>query len=186
MFTIIFRCIILIGGLFSISLSCSQTQLNYLQFGSESELKTNKIYDLHLDPDGELWIAGENGVWLYNGIQFNPIELDEIESFDGSHFKTDQNGKIWLMQFYKGICWADKTSKTLKQFAIEGLNFEGIKGFHFYKNYLYLIKAKELYKIDLQTKTFKLINPINKLIEYLEISEEGFLSARTPKKILVL
>lgn len=82
------------------ALSGEKSEPFLLKIGISQGLPSLKIYDIHLDKKGYLWIATEVGMVKYNGYNFKIFNLPSKEFSAVSFIQEDRYGDIWFQSFH--------------------------------------------------------------------------------------
>lgn len=111
----------------------SVAQEIYRQNITTSEgLPSNTVYDLIQDKNGFIWLATNEGVTRYDGLNFKEFKSKNLSNKVGSHLKIDGYNRVWYETFDGFLYYVENDSvKNIKQ--------EKPVGF-----YNYVISEKEL------------------------------------------
>ncbi|MBK7690167.1 MAG: histidine kinase [Bacteroidetes bacterium] len=170
-----------------------------IHYKIEDGLFSNTIYSIVQDQKGFIWISTDNGVCRFDGKQFkrystsNGLPDNDILSID-----VDQQGRIWLATFNRNLCYIFNNSiytrnndSNLKKLFFKSylrllnLNKSGLiiqeegrprtykvdrngnlKPIHRTTQFL----SFDDYHIELTGGLLKLINPFDKILDSLQIS----------------
>ena len=61
----------------------------------EEELAGVNIYSIIQDDDNTIWLSTNNGLFYYNGLQFNTVKSNVINDQSLFGLSKDNNGKIY-------------------------------------------------------------------------------------------
>ncbi len=76
------------------TLKCWSQEPSFFKLG-EKELSGVDIYDLFQDSKHNYWIAGNNGLYKYDGYQFITIPFSTMTSTSVFHLTERKNGQIF-------------------------------------------------------------------------------------------
>lgn len=82
---------------FAMSLQAQETFVRKISF--LEGLPTQVIYDLHIAPNGLLYMGTNKGLISFNGVEFTEYEINNNIALSISEIKNDATGKIWCKNF---------------------------------------------------------------------------------------
>lgn len=123
---VIFSFLIIVCWHFSVKAQneADENRFKYQNFRVESGMPSNQLYDTHQDKNGNLWIASDKGVVLFDGKDVI-ISLDSRSGLtDNTVFKIyeDYKGRIWFITHRGGVCYYDGYKVVEPRFNNELLN----------------------------------------------------------------
>ncbi len=95
------RFIIFIGSLLSISMSLNAQLYDIYRYADDNGLPSRIVRDVIQDHNGFLWVAGNNGLYKYDGQKFLPFysKLKDSTGLRDNRINSvfeSQDGKIWV------------------------------------------------------------------------------------------
>lgn len=130
------------------ALSGEKSEPFLLKIGISQGLPSLKIYDIHLDQKGYLWIATEVGMVKYNGYNFKIFSLPSKEFSAVSFIQEDKNGNIWFQSFHDHLFKIEKD--TLKQIYPFGNFFPKLGGYQLLGDSLLYFSNNLIYCPDIK------------------------------------
>jgi sensor histidine kinase YesM len=122
----------------------------------EEELAGVNIYSIIQDDDNTIWLSTNNGLFYYNGLQFNTVKSNVINDQSLFGLSKDNNGKIYCYNLSGQILYIE--NNELKQYCQIPENY--ISGVLYYafdnKNNL-IISSKSLLKYSKRKDEFNVI-----------------------------
>ncbi len=83
---------------------------------NQKGLPTNTIYDITQDLKGFIWMAGNEGLFRYDGVSYISYGSPQQTSKAGSNIKTDKYGRVWYENFDGFLYYVENDSlKNFKQ-----------------------------------------------------------------------
>ena len=142
------------------AISNAQTP-NYLFFDDSNGLFDFEQYSLCQDKQKYVWIAGNSGVFKYNGVEFKSHQANLSSSRSLTNLRCDNYNRIWCHDFFGNIyivvngklelfkLWNNKQSATFPVFEI-------------FNDKLWVIYDEGIncYSIPRETSSFKLLKSI--------------------------
>ena len=71
----------------------------YDQLNTESGLPSSTVFDIFQDSKRFIWLATEEGLIKYNGVDFKTYSHPDLHSKSGSNIKEDVLGRVWYQTF---------------------------------------------------------------------------------------
>ncbi len=71
----------------------------YLPFAQNDQLPNKVVYDVLYDSKGFMWLAGEDGLYRFDGVNFKLYSHPKQSSLPGSNIIEDPYGRIWYRNF---------------------------------------------------------------------------------------
>lgn len=102
-------------GLLLYCASVNAQQPYALQLNNQNGLPSNTIFNLHQDKKGFMWLATGEGLFRYDGFEYQPYKSVKQTSTAGSDIKEDRYGRIWYENFDGFIYYVENDS--LKHFS---------------------------------------------------------------------
>ena len=140
-------------------------------YGADSGIMTSEVNAVEQTKDGYLWVGTYSGLYRYDGMVFEPVEVDEcvrnvkclyVDSRDRLWIGTNDSGVV-CYDFYKNITTVYDTSNGLESDSIRHLCEDS-------KGNMYVATDREMSKI---TKDGKIRN----YTEWREISQVRTMAA---------
>lgn len=96
----------------------------FIHFESEQGMANINISHLYQDSYGFLWIASNYGLHYFNGYEFktflsNPDDSTSLNTNFNSYIWEDEQHKIWIHNFYRGLSYYDHTSEKFTHFLLD-------------------------------------------------------------------
>ena len=120
--------ILLFCQIFYLSLSAQHLTERFKTFNYtiEDGLASNQVYYTYQDTRGDLWIATDAGVSVFNGIDFVNYGISD-GLVDNAIFKIyeDKANRMWLLSHRGGLCYFEKGKFKIPKFnekLIQALN----------------------------------------------------------------
>lgn len=168
-------CLLLL--LFS-SKAISAQNLSKVTYAINSPLKTNTIYDVYFSSQNLLYIATDNGLWTYDGLEFfqckHSIEyssrLNNIqESVEGLILVCDFNGNVFAIQNDSLIKKELSIEAPIKSFLVKGAYtyFIGFNTIYAQNN-----SSQKITPITISTKVKSILNFSKKGVFYVNTDDE--------------
>ena len=144
----------------------SIAQNNSVNFNINNGLLSNEIYDIAKDKFGQIWIAGDRGVSVYNGYQFKYFDYSTNLKYPMvTNILKDNTNNLWFSEFNGDLCFQEGYDQ-LKHFeAGDSIKKKlGSKRFVtsyvFGKEHIYLsYNYAGIYKVNIKTKQTICITP---------------------------
>ncbi len=86
-----------------------------LQLNNQSGLPSNTVFNIHQDKKGFMWLATGEGLFRYDGFEYQSYKSVKQTSTAGSEIKEDKYGRIWYENFDGFIYYVENDS--LKHFS---------------------------------------------------------------------
>ena len=71
----------------------------YYHLSKQNGMPTEVVYDVYQDRKGFIWLSTEQGLFRYDGKNYQNYALDEQTSKSGSCISEDKYGRIWYSNF---------------------------------------------------------------------------------------
>jgi ligand-binding sensor domain-containing protein len=124
-------------------------------------LPSNTVYDIFQDSKGFLWVATENGLARYNGISFRSYHNRHLHSTAVSNLLEDNNGRIWLHNFFGEILFVE--NDTLKKLdSWEERHSEGFPSLTIAGNQLLINSSKKIFNYQTNTGLWQDVSQVEK------------------------
>lgn len=68
----------------------------FKNFSKKDGLINNYVLAIHETKSGNIWVGTQNGISIYNGIEFQNIKIDNKEHIMASCFLEDRSGMMWI------------------------------------------------------------------------------------------
>jgi hypothetical protein len=88
----------------------------YDQLNTESGLPSSTVFDIFQDSKSFIWLATEEGLIKYNGVDFKTYSHPDLHSKSGSNIKEDVLGRIWY-QTFDGYLYYVNSKDELETFS---------------------------------------------------------------------
>jgi ligand-binding sensor domain-containing protein len=135
-------------------------------------LPSNTVYDIFQDSKGFLWVATENGLARYNGASFRRYTNTEIRSTAMSSLLEDDDGRIWLHNFFGEIVYVEHD--TLKKLhSWEERYSEGFPCVVSLGDTLLISSTKHLFYYTPKEDTWSEVMPLEKSPNYNHITTQN-------------
>lgn len=137
----------------------AMTQFTYSQefvkinITQQNDLPSNTVYDIFQDSKGFIWVATENGLARYNGIHFKSYENADIRSQAMSHITEDEDGRVWLHNFFGEILYVEN-NQLEKLYSWENFYKSGFPALSNYGDTLIANSNTHIYYYHTNTKTW--------------------------------
>jgi signal transduction histidine kinase/ligand-binding sensor domain-containing protein/DNA-binding response OmpR family regulator len=100
--------------------------------GNPESIHNDVVRDMAIGSDGELWLATGNGLSVWNGRKFHPIEKNpyNIHGLNDRYFYAlhfDDSGNLWAGSFFGGVNVSFKSIPGLQDFR-EDMSREKLHG----------------------------------------------------------
>lgn len=89
-----------------------------VRYDATDGLVSNEINDVAQTPDGYIWIGTYSGLYRYNGILFEPGNIDS-RICNVMTLYVDSKGRLWIGTNDTGLFCYDSTTKEVKYFDYE-------------------------------------------------------------------
>jgi ligand-binding sensor domain-containing protein len=140
----------------TVALVYSQEPVSFT-IDQQNGLPSNTVYDLLHDSRGFLWVATENGIARFNGIEFTSYDHKKVRSKAVSGLFEDKFGRIWCHNFYGEILFIE--NDTLRKLdSWEGRYEEGFPTISNLGDSLLISTQRHIYSYDLLTKQWRLLD----------------------------
>jgi len=140
----------------TVALAYSQEQVSFT-INQQNGLPSNTVYDLLHDSRGFLWVATENGIARFNGIEFTSYDHKKVRSKAVSGLFEDKFGRIWCHNFYGEILFIE--NDTLRKLdSWEGRYEEGFPTISNLGDSLLISTQRHIYSYDLLKKQWRLLD----------------------------
>lgn len=114
-------------------------------------LPSNAVYDVYQDKSGFIWLATQEGISRYDGVEFTTYNCDAQVSTAGSCIKEDKFGRIWYENFDGRLYYVYQDSLyDLKQKSV--FNYAP---FAITSKYLMLMQSNSVDIYDISSLKFK-------------------------------
>jgi sensor histidine kinase YesM len=130
----------------------SQTpSFNFQKLGSEEGLNNANIFNIEQNLDGLMYITTQNGIYYYDGYNFNKLAIDSLKSNTLLNVGISNRNTLYLSVREEGIFSADLATKVLK--PLPSLKFDNnADNFIISENFAYLLTSSvKLAMINLRT-----------------------------------
>lgn len=134
-------------------------QPHYIHYNDENGIEDNEVYDIYQAKDKMVWVAGNSGVFNFNGKKFKGFTSTEQQSNALTGIQEDSFGRIWVHDFSNQIfyieddslhrfnLWKPVSSGSFPRITIDSLNRLWI-----------LVNSKiSCFKLDKDSKKIKII-----------------------------
>ncbi len=142
----------------------------YDQLDLKSGLPSSLVYDIFQDTKGFIWIATDEGLLKYNGLDFKSYTHPDLHSKSGSNIKQDALGRIWYQTFDGFLFYIDQKDQMQTFSQSNNIGFV-----NFVITDRYLIKTTwdgiEIRNIK-SLKVIKKIKIPKIMTSFLEVSDE--------------
>ena len=88
----------------------------YDQLNTESGLPSSTVFDIFQDSKRFIWLATEEGLIKYNGVDFKTYSHPDLHSKSGSNIKEDVLGRVWY-QTFDGYLYYVNSKDELETFS---------------------------------------------------------------------
>ncbi len=140
----------------TVTLVYSQEPVSFT-INQQNGLPSNTVYDLLHDSRGFLWVATENGIARFNGIEFTSYDHKKVRSKAVSGLFEDKFGRIWCHNFYGEILFIE--NDTLRKLdSWEGRYEEGFPSISNLGDSLLISTQRHIYSYDLLKKQWRLLD----------------------------
>ena len=140
----------------TVTLVYSQEPVSFT-INQQNGLPSNTVYDLLHDSRGFLWVATENGIARFNGIEFTSYDHKKVRSKAVSGLFEDKFGRIWCHNFYGEILFIE--NDTLRKLdSWEGRYEEGFPTISNLGDSLLISTQRHIYSYDLLKKQWRLLD----------------------------
>jgi len=93
----------------------SQTpSFNFHKLGSEDGLNNANIFNIEQNDDGLIYITTQNGIYYYDGYNFNKLNIDSLKSNSLLNVKIASRDLLYLSIREEGIFSLDRKTKKFK------------------------------------------------------------------------
>ncbi|TLX74349.1 response regulator [Labilibacter sediminis] len=163
--SIIVSAILLISS-FHQSLFC-QVELDISKYlfqnvGMKDGFAQNTVYDIHQDNDGFMWFATPNGLYRYDGYEFEIFENDPYDSTTVSNnevikISESVNGHLWILN-RNVLNRFDPQTKTFHRYPLKELGLQSYRTVYADKNkpnHIWIGTKENLGLIVLNEKSFE-------------------------------
>ena len=154
----------------------------YDQLNTESGLPSSTVFDIFQDSKSFIWLATEEGLIKYNGVDFKTYSHPDLHSKSGSNIKEDVLGRIWY-QTFDGYLYYVNSKDELETFS--QTNNVGFVNFVITNQYLIKahwqgIEIRDLYSLK-KIKNIKIKNFQTSFLDVL--ADEMILGNETTQTI---
>ncbi|MFO0507331.1 MAG: two-component regulator propeller domain-containing protein [bacterium] len=140
----------------TVTLVYSQEPVSFT-INQQNGLPSNTVYDLLHDSRGFLWVATENGIARFNGIEFTSYDHKKVRSKAVSGLFEDKFGRIWCHNFYGEILFIE--NDTLRKLdSWESRYEEGFPTISNLGDSLLISTLRHIYSYDLLKKQWRLLD----------------------------
>jgi len=120
----------------------------YREESTANGMPTDCVYDMAKDAHGFMYLGTDQGLYVFNGIDFRQISSSEsINSGITSIVFTDNN-RLWCRNFADQIFYMDKDSLRALYIPETWLNADFIVDIKAWKNFVYVAGFKAIYVYD--------------------------------------
>ena len=92
--------------LLSASFYCLGQELSCTNYGLNSALQTKTVYDIYISSSNILYIATDNGLWSFNGVNFKEYAKEGLNTDDITDIRENEEGEIFFQNFSGDLfCW---------------------------------------------------------------------------------
>lgn len=134
---------------------------------SVNGLLSNTVYDIIQDKNGFIFIATNEGIIRFDGVNFKEFKSKNLSSKSGSHLKTDSYNRVWYETFdgYLHYIENDSIKKIEQEKPIGFINYIVTKNKLIFasKNGIEILNLKTLQKINKIFVDFESYSYLNKL-----------------------
>lgn len=129
----------------------------YYHLSKQNGMPTEVVYDVYQDRKGFIWLSTEQGLFRYDGKNYQNYALDEQTSKSGSCISEDKYGRIWYSNFDGYLYFIEKGQLKLFKPHIP----IGYLKFGLINNSLFTVEEEGVIVYDLETGKKKKSYPIN-------------------------
>ena len=119
----------------------------YYHLSKQNGMPTEVVYDVYQDRKGFIWLSTEQGLFRYDGKNYQNYALDEQTSKSGSCISEDKYGRIWYSNFDGYLYFIEKGQLKLFKPHIP----IGYLKFGLINNSLFTVEEEGVIVYDLQT-----------------------------------
>lgn len=103
---------------------------NVVNYTIEDGLPSNELYWTHQDRTGDLWIASDHGVAVYNGEQIRTFSSEDGLP-DNTVFRIDEDShqRLWFLTYRGGVCYYEDDRFIVPPFNEELIEIFGPKNY---------------------------------------------------------
>ena len=80
----------------------------YYHISKQNGMPTEVVYDLFQDKKGYIWLSTEQGLYRFDGKNYQSYTLEEQTSKSGSCITEDSRGRIWYSNFDGFIYYVER------------------------------------------------------------------------------
>lgn len=102
-----------IGVILIFGLNLQAQTPDFTILNTNNGLPSNNVYQVFQDKTGFIWLATEEGLFRFDGMQYLSYHKTEQSALAGSNIQQDITGRIWYQNF-DGFCYYTK-GDSLKQ-----------------------------------------------------------------------
>ena len=137
-----YRLFIFWGFIVSAYYGVAQESINW-SLTTDDDLPTNVVYEALQDQSGQIWIATDNGVCIYDGHQVIEAELSNVNDHFFATMEIDNFGRTWFLNISGELF--QNNGHILNQVDLDGLNDENyIKDIRILDNVLWVHTLEKL------------------------------------------
>ena len=98
-----------------------------VMYGSDDGILTAEVNAIAQTNDGYLWVGTYAGIYKYNGIKFEPVDIDDSIRNVMTMF-VDSRGRLWIGTNDSGaVCYDPSTGETMSYSTENGLDANSIR-----------------------------------------------------------
>lgn len=96
-----------------IGLNLQAQSPNFTLINTNSGLPSDNVYQIFQDKVGFMWLATDEGLFRFDGIQYVSYHKTEQSALAGSNIQQDATGRIWYQNF-DGFCYYNKGDSLIQ------------------------------------------------------------------------
>lgn len=143
--------------------------LSKITYDINSPLKTNTVYDLYFSSKDLLYIATNNGIWSYDGLEFFQYKHSIEFSSELNNIQENTQGEIFLSDFNGNVYSIDNDSLILVNVPVK----EKINNFWIQGKYTYYVGKNTIHIQDNESKKITLVDIPIGVSHIKQISSNG-------------
>lgn len=129
----------------------------------EDGLPSNTVYDVFQDSRGFVWVATENGLARFNGVDFKVIPVENVRSLAMGDIQEDALGTIWCINFSGQVLnIANDTLRPLEEW--EEVEVSGFPELLSIEDNLFIIKHKDIWIYNVRNRSFVKYQPEKEIV----------------------